>query len=274
MGRRGSVRPGSGPGSKGSRPLARATGAPCRPRPGSRPGCGPCCAGRRCPRRRAGPGPVRGATGRPASSRRTVVRAEQPTARNAEKSCSPSRMAAASCIGAIARGAYTCQAVRASRVRALAPVPHQVAVVLAGGREAGMELGADLVDPGHRDGWRQQAVEATPHALDRDGAGGGERRDLAAGVDPGVGARGAGHPHRVLQDRRQRVLEVALDRRPVVLPLPAAQVGAVVLDQQPQLALRHGRQNSKSAPTNHVVSPTDSLLSLPKPSTLASCSSP
>jgi hypothetical protein len=82
----------------------------------------------------------------------------------------------------------------------------------------------------HRDRRRQEAVQPHAKSVERDGRLGHEAGHLPERVDAGVGPRRAHHRHRPAGHLRQRLLEVLLHRRPVVLPLPAAQVGAVVLD--------------------------------------------
>jgi len=89
-----------------------------------------------------------------------------------------------------------------------------------------------------RDRVGQEGVEAAADAVQRDRALRAERRDLAARVDARIGARCAGDRRGVLEQRRERGLEVALHGGTVRLALPAAQRCAVVLDDEPDLSHR------------------------------------
>jgi hypothetical protein len=57
-------------------------------------------------------------------------------------------------------------------------------------------------------------------------------RDLPPGVDAGVGAPGYGHRDLLLQDRRDRRLELLLNGAPLRLARPAGEVRPVVLEQE------------------------------------------
>ena len=87
----------------------------------------------------------------------------------------------------------------------------------------------------HRDRVGQQRVEPAADPVERDRAVGVEARDLTARVHAGIGARRADDLDLVLQQLGERLLEVLLHRRPVRLALPAAQRGAVVLDDEPDV---------------------------------------
>ena len=76
-------------------------------------------------------------------------------------------------------------------------------------------LGEERVHPLHVGGRGQRALH-------------GEARDLPERVHAGVGAPGAGDPHRLLVEGRERPLQLGLDRRPVGLDLPPHVAGAVV----------------------------------------------
>ena len=91
-----------------------------------------------------------------------------------------------------------------------------------------------------------------------------EAGHLAVGVHAGVGAAGAAHEHGLAGHRRERVLERLLHRPLPGLALPAGEVGAVVLDDDPA-QLAGPAQNSISSPSVQLVSPTCSRFAGPRP---------
>jgi hypothetical protein len=89
---------------------------------------------------------------------------------------------------------------------------------------------ADFFGGDDADGMRQHGI----HAALKFGGGeigmGFEMRDLAEGVDSGVGAAGAVDGDALLSDFLEGVFEGALDGGDLGLELPAVEVGAVVGD--------------------------------------------
>jgi len=139
----------------------------------------------------------------------------------------------------------------------------RVAVVLGGRREPRVEVVADLGRVADRDRRGQQRVEAAADPVERDRALGAKARDLAARVDAGVGARRAGDRDLVSQQPGERGLELALHRRAVVLALPAAQRGAVVLDDEPDVphapVVHDRRAQKRTAGVRDTRRPTRTL---------------
>ena len=95
-----------------------------------------------------------------------------------------------------------------------------------------MKRVVDLGRLAHRDRIGQQAIEPAADPVQRNRALGAEARDLAARVNPGVGARRPGDRHLVIEQLRERLFEVLLHGGAVRLSLPAAQGRSVVLDDQ------------------------------------------
>src|SRR3569833_327977 len=78
----------------------------------------------------------------------------------------------------------------------------------------------------------EQRVEAAAKAMERNLPLGRERDALTSRVHAGIRARRTGDADLVLDDLRERLLEVLLHGRAVQLALPAVETGAVVLDDQ------------------------------------------
>ena len=112
-----------------------------------------------------------------------------------------------------------------------------VAVALARGAVTGVEVRRSFLDLEHGNIGRQQAVESTQNAFRRLIGPGVEMSYLARGVNSGVGAArscGAdGFAHKDLQGPCQ----FALDGTVLRLNLPAREVGAVVFEEQANIAL-------------------------------------
>jgi hypothetical protein len=70
-------------------------------------------------------------------------------------------------------------------------------------------------------------------------------RDLAEGVDAGVGAAGAADHHRLAGERQRGLLDRLLDGPPVLLPLPTDKRAAIIFDGE--LVARHADQSSVKA---------------------------
>jgi hypothetical protein len=87
-----------------------------------------------------------------------------------------------------------------------------------------------------RDRVGQERVEAAPDPAQRNRPLGAKARDLTARVHAGIGARCAGDRGLVLEQPRERFLEVTLHARAVDLALPPAERGAVVFDDEPDVA--------------------------------------
>jgi len=110
---------------------------------------------------------------------------------------------------------------------------HEVRVALAEGGAPGVETAGRLAHVEDADVAREPRVERAVDRLRCQRGGRRQRRRLAEGVHPGVGARGA-------DDARGRVEGVrgaqqrALDGRARGLHLPAAVLGAVVRQHQPE----------------------------------------
>src|SRR5450755_3191132 len=112
----------------------------------------------------------------------------------------------------------------------------RVAVVLAGRGEPRMKRIVDLGRFTHRDLPRQLAVEAAAYAVERNRPLGPKQRDLPARVHTGIGARCADDLDLVREQLRETFFEVLLHRRAVELALPAVKAGAVVLDDEADVA--------------------------------------
>src|SRR5581483_5504904 len=122
--------------------------------------------------------------------------------------------------------------------RRAAAVEDAVAVVAFHGREARVEIGRDRFGPQHRDGVRLQVeVERVPHRLDRPLPREVDMRDLAEGMDAGIGTTGAVERDGLAGEGGGRRLQRALHGRLAVLPLPAGERRAVIF--QRQLVARH-----------------------------------
>ena len=97
----------------------------------------------------------------------------------------------------------------------------------------------------------------------RDGVRQIEAGHLAVGVDAGVGAAGGAHEHALAGHLVDGVLEVALNGPLPGLALPAGEIGAVVLDDDPAAAGQ--AQNSSTSPSVQLLSPTCSRPDWPRP---------
>ena len=109
------------------------------------------------------------------------------------------------------------------------PGEHPVAVGARGGVAAGVEAVGRRGGGGDRDVVRADPVQPPGAGLRHLGLG-GEARDLAAGVDPRVGAARDGQLDRLAQDRLEGGLQLPLHRAQPGLPRPAREPGAVVFD--------------------------------------------
>ena len=90
----------------------------------------------------------------------------------------------------------------------------------------------------HCDRIRQHRVEPAPHALERDRSLGAKAGDLTTRVHACIRARGADHRCFVREQLRERLFEVLLHGRRVVLALPTVELTAVILDDESDVA--HG----------------------------------
>jgi 1-acyl-sn-glycerol-3-phosphate acyltransferase len=148
--------------------------------------------------------------------------------------------------------------------RAHGVAEHPVTVDLPLRGEPRVEVGRRLGDVDDGQIGRQHGVEPAQQAQRGDAdAGGLERqaRDLSVGVDTRVGTAGGAHENALAGHLADRVLQGGLDRALPALLLPAGEVGAVVLDDDAQLAA----QNSSSRPSDHVESPRCILFAVPRP---------
>jgi hypothetical protein len=91
-----------------------------------------------------------------------------------------------------------------------------------------MEVRRRLLDAGDANDLRQLGVEGADDRTRVLTEGHADARDLAEGVDSSISAAGAMHLHRSALEPRQRVLEQALNGRPLRLPLPADKLRPVI----------------------------------------------
>src|SRR4029077_20709517 len=89
----------------------------------------------------------------------------------------------------------------------------------------------------------------------------GEAGPLAVGVHARVGPPRRAHEHALAGHVPDGVLQRRLNRALTGLPLPPREVGAVVLDDDAELAA----QNSIIIPSDQVVSPTCRRPARPRP---------
>ena len=130
--------------------------------------------------------------------------------------------------------------------RAGRPAQDQVAIMASQGGEARMKTAIDRPRPAHRDLIGQVRVHAQgPSTLGARGCR-VEMHHLPGRMHPGIGAPGTMHPHRLISDPRQRLLQHLLHTQRMVLILPAAVLAAEVFDTERDAL----RRIHASIPTN------------------------
>ena len=105
-----------------------------------------------------------------------------------------------------------------------------------------MEVRSGLLDRQDPDVSREHRVQRPRERALVEGVDDGGAGHLAEGVDTRVGTSRAMDGRRSPLDRRERVLEDALDRSAVRLALPADVVSAVVLNRELERARGHTRE--------------------------------
>ncbi len=131
-----------------------------------------------------------------------------------------------------------------------------VAIGLTLGRKTGMEVRGSLLSPQDTDILGQHGVKGLGKGEGWHGRTGAEIRHHALGMDPGIGAACTMHRSLRCSDNAEFFFQRSLNARPILLPLPAAEVGAVIGDEEANVALLHvsGDQGKKGAPIRAQVS--------------------
>ena len=97
-----------------------------------------------------------------------------------------------------------------------------------------MPVVGDLFDFEHRDRLGpDQRVEAVAQAVRGERLGDVDVRGHGERMDPGVGAAGGGERRSLAGHPRECLFQRLLDRRAMVLPLPAHERPAVIFDREP-----------------------------------------
>ena len=154
----------------------------------------------------------------------------------AEKSCSPGSSRRGRGHGVQIEFMGNPPAVMVVQGGAAGAVEDAVFVSLGEGRFAGVKLRRGLPGLQHRNIIGQHGVEPFVKGLERDGAAGAETGHLAQGVHPGVGAPGADELDRLPGEALQGLFQNLLNGEVALLALPAVVAGAVVFQQEADIA--------------------------------------
>ena len=160
--------------------------------------------------------------------------------RKVEKSCRPMSTRAAACIASASRRGFNRQARPRSKRERRAAIDDAIEIVAGGRAVPRVEIGAHALGAEHRHGMgMKQRVEPlaeperVPVALKVD------MRDLAPRMHAGVGAPGAMGGRARAGHREHGALQHLLNRKAVLLPLPADERRAVIFEDK--LKARHSK---------------------------------